>query len=74
MQLSIVKKIYVKLFSLNVVPNVNTPLKKTIDSRKKGKDRDLCNLVSISFVEYPLCFKSFISLAIFQKEIVSKFE
>ena len=63
-----------KLISLNVFSKLNTPLKKTIDNRKKGKDKDLCNFVSISFVEYPLSFKSFISLVIFQKETVSKFE
>ena len=50
------------LFSVKFVPKVNTPLNKIIDKRKKGKARDLCNLVSICLVEYPLQVLKYLEL------------
>ena len=47
----IATKTYVQLFSLNLVPKVKNELNNSMLNRKNGKEKDLCNLASISFVE-----------------------
>ena len=42
---------YDQLFSLNLVPKEKKALRRSMLSRKKGKAKDLCHLVSISLVE-----------------------